>query len=654
MVALVAGGCSDESPAPQTESPTARPSVHEEFLADLAAPRAPSDGGGTVRLVLAEGHDGSVMCATTGRWEFEYVAGPLGITAGGSLTFLSPQFWGWSRPQAAAPDRLGYCVVQCPGVPFEASGYDQSLFMVQFGEGGLEAGKSLRLIYGAGPAKAMADTYAERESRFYFKVDGDGDGVSSLVGDSPAIRVLPGPAARINTHLPSTAEPNTTQSLVLALLDVFANAGVGFTGTVQLESIPPGLGLPREVDFAASDGGVQRIPIGAIQPGTFRVRATVSLDENREASCLSNPMRVAAGVRPVFWGDLHGHSGLSDGTGTPTDYFAYARDVAGLDLVVLTDHDHFGVRFLDAHPKLWEEIRAAVGDANRPGKFVALLGYEWTSWLHGHRHVLYFDGQGDILSSLDPSTTTPQGLWDALAGRDALTFAHHSAGGPVATDWSYTPDPLLEPVTEVMSVHGSSEAWDSPSRIYGAVRGNFVRDQLERGVRLGFVGSGDSHDGHPGHAHLAPNAGYRQARPDSRGRRADKRLGNGGLAAVRASILEPAALLKAFRARDVYATSGPRIWLACSLAGHKMGSSVPVTAVEEPARLVVEVAACSGLERVEIVRKGRQVERIPCSSELDLHLEIELEDLSAGDFVYIRVLENDGGQAWSSPFFIEE
>jgi hypothetical protein len=85
-----------------------------------------------------------------------------------------------------------------------------------------------------------------------------------------------------------------------------------------------------------------------------------------------------------------------------------------------------------------------------------------------------------------------------------------------------------------------------------------------------------------------------------------------------------------------------------------MGSSVPVTAVEEPARLVVEVAACSGLERVEIVRKGRQVERIPCSSELDLHLEIELEDLSAGDFVYIRVLENDGGQAWSSPFFIEE
>ena len=33
---------------------------------------------------------------------------------------------------------------------------------------------------------------------------------------------------------------------------------------------------------------------------------------------------------------------LSDGTGTPEDYFAYARDVAALDVIALTDHDHWG------------------------------------------------------------------------------------------------------------------------------------------------------------------------------------------------------------------------------------------------------------------------------------------------------------------------
>ena len=31
-----------------------------------------------------------------------------------------------------------------------------------------------------------------------------------------------------------------------------------------------------------------------------------------------------------------------------------------------------------------------------------------------------------------------------------------------------------------------------------AVDGNFVRDALDGGDRLGFLGSGDTHDGHPG------------------------------------------------------------------------------------------------------------------------------------------------------------
>jgi len=32
-----------------------------------------------------------------------------------------------------------------------------------------------------------------------------------------------------------------------------------------------------------------------------------------------------------------------------------------------------------------------------------------------------------------------------LRGKQALTFAHHSAGGPIATNWAIPPDPELEP-----------------------------------------------------------------------------------------------------------------------------------------------------------------------------------------------------------------
>ena len=41
----------------------------------------------------------------------------------------------------------------------------------------------------------------------------------------------------------------------------------------------------------------------------------------------------------IYWGDMHGHTANSDGKGSLDDYFTYARDVAKLDFVVVSDHD---------------------------------------------------------------------------------------------------------------------------------------------------------------------------------------------------------------------------------------------------------------------------------------------------------------------------
>ena len=48
----------DESPARNEYPPTARPDTVAHFRADLAAVRHPSDGGGSVELVLADGDTG--------------------------------------------------------------------------------------------------------------------------------------------------------------------------------------------------------------------------------------------------------------------------------------------------------------------------------------------------------------------------------------------------------------------------------------------------------------------------------------------------------------------------------------------------------------------------------------------------------------------
>jgi hypothetical protein len=342
----------------------------------------------------------------------------------------------------------------------------------------------------------------------------------------------------------------------------------------------------------------------------------------------SNPIVVSTTLPRLLWSDLHGHSQLSDGTATPEDYFRYARDVAALDVAALTDHDHWGMEPLARHPELWEEIRSAVRDAHDPGRFVALLAFEWTSWIHGHRHVLYFTDEGRVYDSIDPDFETPAALWAALRGQSALTIAHHSAGGPVATNWTIPPDPELEPVTEVVSVHGVSEAADAPNVIYDAVPGNFVRDALGRDYVLGFVGSGDTHDGHPGLGQLnAPT---------------------GGMAALVGAERTRQGVLEALRTRRTYATSGPRIVLRATLDGDEAGSVIPPRA---EGILEVLAVAPERLERLDVIRSGTVVLSLPLGLRSH-HLEHELNALAAGEFVYVRVIQEDGQAAWSSPFFV--
>jgi hypothetical protein len=251
----------------------------------------------------------------------------------------------------------------------------------------------------------------------------------------------------------------------------------------------------------------------------------------------------------------------------------------------------------------------------------------------GHRHVLYFGSDpsaDDLLSSLDPRYETPELLWGALRDLGALTVAHHPAGGPVSIDWSIAPDAELEPVVEVASVHGSSEAPDAPGPIYGAVSGRFARDALERGYRLGFVGSGDSHDGHPGLAHLASPSG--------------------GLAAILAAEATREAVLEALRERRAYATNGPRIVLRVALDGSRMGSVVPAAKAH---RLQIVVAGTAPIERVEVVSSGGRIDSQRAAGRMFWTLERDLGPTVAGQYAYVRVVQEDGGAAWSSPFFFD-
>jgi hypothetical protein len=605
--------------------------VAELLRESAAAEYAPSDGGGRAWLVRDPGQPESTLRATPDRFRLFYEVGPEGIASGGVIHFQVSPFWGWSTPQVQAPDGLGYTEVRAEpdDIVFRAETLDEQLLGIVVTGRPLVEGDRFEIVYGAGSAGALTDSYAERDSRFWFAVDGDGDGTRLFLPDSPGIEVLPSEAAQLLVTLPSVARPGETIRITLAALDSHRNTGVPFEAEVVFVDPPDGIELPAAARFAPEDDG--RLTLSAVvrTAGVYRLAVQAGALQAE-----SNPLLVSAEGPRVLWGDLHGHSNFSDGTGVPEDYFRYARDASALDVVALTDHDHWGVLPLVRYPELWREIREQTRRFHEPGRFVALLGFEWTSWIHGHRHVLYFEDDGPLIDSVAAETDSPLELWSALEGHDALTFAHHSAGGPVGTNWEIPPDPRFEPLTEIVSVHGSSEALDSPDPIYNPIEGNFARDALDRGYRLGFLGSGDGHDGHPG----IFEDRYR-----------------GGLAAILSDEHTRAGVLGALRSRRVYATNGARMLLRMAVGSVGMGGVVTLAPGErKDETLFVQVMGTAPLDRVEVVRSGVLLDGLALEGVLDTTVQADLEGLEAGEYIYVRVLQRDGGAGWSSPVFFGE
>ncbi len=629
MLALACGTDREAALDVESTASVARPEIVEMLRDDLRSERHPADGGGRAWLLPAPASDVPARAGVPGRWTLAYEAGPLGVAEGGAIYLQVSPFWGWSPPQTLAPEAPGFTRVttDAPDLHLETSTPDAQLLAVEVRGRALAAGERIQITYGEGPAGARADRFAEEASAFWIAVDGDGDGLRALLPDAPTVAVRPGPPAQLQVLLPATARPGEAVRVRVSVLDALGNAGVEVTGPVRFVDPPAALALPDRVVLAPEDGGTTGLLARVRGPGVHRLRAVGP--EGLEAE--SNPLVVEEDGPRLLWGDLHGHSAFSDGTGTPEDWYRYARDVAALDVAALTDHDHWGIPFLDASPELWERIQATVARFHEPGRFVALLGFEWTSWTWGHRHVLFFSDEGRIASSLDAETDSPQELWNALRGRPALTVPHHPAGGPIAVDWSIPPDPELEPVVEIVSVHGASEAADAPRPIYDAMPGHFVREVVARGYRLGFVGSGDGHDGHPGLTQLGS--------------------GGGGLAGIWSEAATREGVLSALRARRVYATNGPRIFLHVAWAGHPMGAEVPA-AVAASAPLRIHAAAPGPLARVELIRSGALHGSFDAAGRRELSLETTLEELRAGEWVYVRVVQEDQGAAWSSPIWL--
>jgi hypothetical protein len=97
--------------------------------------------------------------------------------------------------------------------------------------------------------------------------------------------------------------------------------------------------LPRYVD----EGESKHAAVSPqVKESTMNFRAAVTLltDALAAYGSLWPTQPTAQPHLSVFFGNLHSHTALSDGSGTPEDAYEHARDNSGVDFLAVTEHNH--------------------------------------------------------------------------------------------------------------------------------------------------------------------------------------------------------------------------------------------------------------------------------------------------------------------------
>jgi len=274
---------------------------------------------------------------------------------------------------------------------------------------------------------------------------------------------------------------------------------------------------------------------------------------------------------------------------------------------------------------VWQDVVETADAYNRPGRFTALIGYEWTSMINGdnlHRVVLYRDGAEKAVKTLPISAVEnpdPEVLWEGLEKYEEMTggsilaiphngnlsngrmFAPATVAGKTIDQHYAETRMRWEPVYEVTQIKGDGEAhpklsptdefanfetWDKTNVAFTAAKEpwmlqyEYARSALLEGLKheknvganpfkFGMIGSTDSHtalstvreDNFFGKFTGSNPSSNRSAEKMGGQLQSNQDLGASGLTAVWARENSREALFDAIKRREVYATTGNRIRL---------------------------------------------------------------------------------------------
>lgn len=328
----------------------------------------------------------------------------------------------------------------------------------------------------------------------------------------------------------------------------------------------------------------------------------------------------------VYFGQLHAHTNLSDGTGSVEEAFDYASKVENLDFFAVTDHsDSFDNADAGEIAKDgagisadWAAGKQAASVTNED--FVGLFGFEMT-WPEDKQlgHISTFNTPG----------------WQT---RDQADFENV----PTALEHYYK---------ALTTVPGSVSQFNHPDIIHGDFeRFDHYSPEYDEAISLLEI-AGEDGTVDCEYYHLALDKGWHVA-PTNNQNNHNGQWGDASRArtVILAETLTEEALYAAMKDRRVYATQDSDLTVYYTLNGAVMGSILPKS---EEAEITVFLSdpTDEAIGNVEVVADGGEV--IDSAYVGTPAKVLELSVSGGYNYYYLRITQPDGDVAVTAPVWMD-
>jgi hypothetical protein len=371
----------------------------------------------------------------------------------------------------------------------------------------------------------------------------------------------------------------------------------------------------------------------------------------------------------LYFGDFHRHTDISNcitaNDGCVAEQFRYAYDMGKLDFLGTSDHTDVGKIY---DPYEWWLNQKLVDVFHAPGFFTSMYAYEREQkWPYGHRNVVFAERGGPIVyiqrkrylnspwqaqlpvSAEGPDEIMPEELWEVLkkCGIPVTDISHTGATG-MGTDWNIFKrvDNAVENLVEIyqgarVSYEGlgapqptvgllKDQAYNpaaqiglarppAPIRTFTEKNNGVYQNALRLGHKLGVFANSD---------HISTHTSY------------------GG---VYVKEFTREGIIEGLNARRTIAATD-KVFLQFTCNGHLLGTEFEI---KDKPQLEIAVDGTSAISRVTIVRNEEDYQTFEPKAKTWNQSFTDATPLDGENRYYVRVEQDDGNMAWSSPIWVK-